>query len=495
MRARHRGWWMVPVLVACGLGAAAGDVPLVNAAKRSDAGLVALLLQHGADVHAATADGTTALHVAAYQDDLKVAALLIQRGADVTAANRYGVRPLSLAAATGDAPLIEMLLAAGADANTALPEGETALMTAARAGNAQAVDALLKHGADVNATERWKGQTALMWAAAQNNVGVVNALIAAGADVWARSKGGFSSFLFAVRGGHIDAARALLSAGADVNETALDGTSALVVAVLNGHFDTALALLDEGADPNADKQGWTALHQIAWVRRPNTGQNSPGPVPDGEVGSLALIRALARRGANLDARETKTPNDSYRSAMNRIGATPFLLAAKAVDVDMMKTLVELGADPLLATEDGTTPLMVAAGVGIYAVGDSPGNAEEADRAVKLCLELGGDATAVDANGETALHGAALRGANGAVKLLVEAGGRMDLKNKKGWTPLRIAEGVSYNGTTKRMLETAALLRELMTARGVPIDNSLNSGGVGYAKPPSPPKPKGPGGDR
>ena len=134
--------------------------------------------------------------------------------------------------------------------------------------------------------------------------------------------------------------------------------------------------------------------------------------------------------------------------------------------------------------------MVAAGVGLYAVGDSPGTAEEADRAVKVCLELGGDARA-DANGKTALHGAALRGANGAVKLLVDAGGRLDVKNKKGWTPLRIADGVSYNGTTKRMLHTAALLREIMTQKGVPIDDSLNSGGTAYVKPKAPVTPKRP----
>jgi len=481
------------LLLAASVSAAPADVPLVAAARQADAEMVASLLRRGADVNSASADGTTALHVAAYQDNVRIAAQLLQHGADAAAPNRYGVRPLSLAAQTGDARLIDMLLAAGADPNTTRGEGETALMDAARAGTIDAVGSLIGYGADVNAAERWKGQTALMWAAAENNSAAVAALVDAGANVSARSKGGFTAFLFAVRGGHIEAARALLAAGADVNETAPDGTSALVLAVLNGHFDAAAALLDQGADPNADKQGWTALHQISWVRRPNTGQNSPGPVPDGALGSLALIRVLARHGANLNARETKVPNDSYRSAMNRVGATPFLLAAKAVDVDMMKTLVELGADPLLATEDGTTPLMVAAGVGIYAVGDSPGTALEADRAVKLCLELGGDATAVDANGETALHGAALRGANGAVKLLVDAGARLDAKNKKGWTPLRIAEGVSYNGTTKRMLETAALLRQLMTERGVAIDTNLNSGGVGYAKPPAPPKPKRPGG--
>ncbi|HEY2906322.1 MAG TPA: ankyrin repeat domain-containing protein [Vicinamibacterales bacterium] len=481
---RQAGWWIAAAVAVCvcGLGAASDDAPLVDAVKQSDIERVSSLIAAGADVNAAMPDGTTALHIAAYFDELRIASLLIDRGASVKVVNRYGVAPLSLAASTGDAALVEKLLTAGADPNTALPAGETALMAAARAGGVDAAKLLLARGARVNATENWKGQTALMWAAARDHAAVVQALVAAGADVRARSKGGFSAFLFAARGGHIDAAKALLGAGADVNETAPDGTSALVVAVVNGHFELAKNLLEAGADPNADKQGWTALHQISWVRRPNTGQNSPGPVPDGTVSSLDLIRELAAYGADLDARETKEPKDSYRSAMNRIGATPFLLAAKAVDLDMMRVLVELGADPLLATEDGTTPLMVAGGVGIYAVGDSPGTADEADRAVAMCLELGGDATAVDANGETALHGAALRGANGAVKLLVDAGARLDLKNKKGWTPLRIADGVSYNGTTKRMLHTAALLREIMTERGVPIDESLSSGGVGYAKP-------------
>jgi len=134
--------------------------------------------------------------------------------------------------------------------------------------------------------------------------------------------------------------------------------------------------------------------------------------------------------------------------MNRVGATPFLLPAKAVDVEMMQFLVDL----------------------------------EADRAVKLCLDLGENPAAIDANGETARHGAVLRGANGAVRLLVDAGAQLDARNKKGWTPLRIAEGVSHNGTTKQMLHAAALLRELTTDRGVPIDENLGSGAVGYASP-------------
>jgi ankyrin repeat protein len=468
---------LLVVLAAVSAGAA-GET-LVDAARRGDAAAVARLLASGADPNQAERDGTTALHAAAYADALETAKALLAGGARPSIVNRYGVAPILLAASTGDESLVRALIDAGADVNTANRSGETVLMLAAREGSAAVVRELLSRGAAANAAEHWKDQTALMWAAARGNADAAAMLLSAGADVHARSKGGFTPLLFAVRGGHRTAADTLLDAGADVDETAPDGTSALVVAIVNGHFEVAKHLLDRGADPNAASQGWTALHQISWVRRPNTGQNSPGAVPDGTVDGLDQIRALAARGADLNARLRVEPKDSYRSAMNRVGATPFLLAAKAVDVEMMQLLVDLGADPLLTTEDGTTPLMVAAGVGIYAVGDSPGTADEADRAVKLCLAFGDDPTAVDANGETALHGAALRGANGAVRRLVDAGAQLDARNKKGWTPLRIAEGVSYNGTTKQMLHTAALLRELMTDRGVPIDENLSSGGVGY----------------
>jgi hypothetical protein len=103
------------------------------------------------------------------------------------------------------------------------------------------------------------------------------------------------------------------------------------------------------------------------------------------------------------------------------------------------------------------------------------------------LELGGNVNAVNDDGYTALHGAAHRGANAIVQLLVEKGARLDAKLtkngpmrggslawKEGWTPLTIAEGVFYAGTFKRQLETAALLRQLMAARGLSTDEQVVS---------------------
>ena len=469
----------VPVLALLSLGATASDSPLVDAVKASDAATVRALLQQEVDVGGTDIDGTTALHWAVHHDDPDIVDLLLAAGVDAAAANRYGATPLSLACENGNAAIIERLLQAGADPNTTMADGETALMTAARTGRPDALTVLLRYGAEVNAKERQRGQTALIWAASENNAAAAAVLSHAGARTDWRSTGGFTPLLFATRAGHIETTRVLLGAGADVNDTLPDGTSALALAIINAHYELAVVLLDAGADPNADRQGWTALHQVAYTRRPNVGLSNPGAVPTGTMSSLELADRLVAHGANLNARQWKERKLSRftddRNVLNRVGATPFLLAAKHADAGLMRALVAHGADPLLTNEDGTTPLMAAAGVGIWVVGESAGTNAEALEAVQLALELGGDVNAVDDYGYTALHGASHRSAVAIVQLLADEGATLDAKltktsvrrdgGKEGWTPLTIAEGVFYANTFKRSFETAALLRDLMERRG------------------------------
>jgi len=278
--------------------------------------------------------------------------------------------------------------------------------------------------------------------------------------------------LFAVRGGHFETTRALLTAGAPANETLPDGTSALHLAVMNAHYELAAFLLDRGADANASGPGWTPLHQLAWTRRPNIGQVNPPPVQTGAMDSLELAKVLFAHGADPNARQAKEPRDGNRNLLKRVGATPFILAAKGCDPDFMRLLVAQGAAPLLTTADGATPLMAAAGVGIYIAGESPGTDAEAVQALKAIVELSGgrhDVNAVDANGDTALHGGTYRGSAAVVQYLVELGGRLDVVNKKGWTPLNIADGVVYNAVFNSYPEAAALIRKLMRERGLPFE--------------------------
>jgi uncharacterized protein len=465
------GCLLASLLVATAVQASSVEVSLIDAIRNSDRAAVRELIRKRVDVNSAGVDGTTALHWASQMDDLETAELLIRSGANVKAANRYDVTPLSLACTNGNAAMIEILLRGGADPNSVLAEGETALMTAALTGKADAVRVLLTHGANVNAKERWRGQTALMWAAAEGNTEAVRALIEYRADVHARSNAGFTPFLFAVRGGHTAIVDVLLQAGVDINESLparnvrrapdappsnsaqnVTGANGLMLAIANAHFELAALLLDKGADPNSAGQGWTALHQITWLRKPGLGSNNPAPEGSGNMDSLELVRRLVAKGANLNARITRRPNPGTTD-LNMLGATPFLMAARTADAELMRLLVKFGADPLLPNEDNTTPLLVAAGVGTrYPQQEDPGTDSEVLEAVKLAVELGGDVNAVDKNGETVMHGVAYKLALSSIQFLVEKGARIEVwnkENKLGWTPLRIVQGIVQRDNNTR----------------------------------------------
>ena len=515
----RRRWFVVGVVVIAGvgsIGAAPNTDLLIDAVKSGNEAAVRTLLQNAADVNAPSADGTTPLHWAVHRNDLDLVDVLIHAGANVKATNRYGVAPVSLAAENGNAAIIAQLLAGGADPNTTLPGSETVLMTAARTGDVKVIDALIAHGADVSPTNP-RGQTPLMWAAAKNNAAAIRLLVERGADINARTAAdatdptvrhhpsfevppptGFSAFLFAVRAGNLDAVRALLEKGANLNDTLSDGQNSLVVALANAHWGIADFLLDHGADPSLAGAGWNALHQAIRIRRPNPMGGKPGPIPTGSVDSIEVVKKMIARGVDVNTRMTKNGmKDGQRNRLIRTGATAFLLAAKSADVEAMKVLLEAGADPTIPTVENVTPLMVAAGLYIYHVGEDGGSlTSDADvvvEAVKMCSEHGNDVNAVDAYGYTPLHGAAYRGLNSVVEHLVLQGAILDARTNlydlnrqtflapgeksdhldklgtRGWTPLAIANGLSYGDFYTDQPHTAELLRKLMRERGLPTE--------------------------
>jgi ankyrin repeat protein len=182
--------------------------------------------------------------------------------------------------------------------------------------------------------------------------------------------------------------------------------------------------------------------------------------------SLDLVQKLVAKGANINARMTKKA-DMGTTNLNNIDATPFFLACRTRDVELMQLFAKLGADPKLPNADYTTPLMAAAGVGTYSPGDDPGTEAEVLEAVKLAIQLGNDPNDVDDNGETAMHGAAYREIPSLVKLLAEKGAKAESynqPNKYGWTPLMIAEGVRRQNNIHSSPETAAALREVMAKK-------------------------------
>jgi len=420
-----------------------------------------------------SAEGTAALVWAATRNDLAMADLLLRAGADVKAANEFGATALYAAAAHADPAMTAKLLAAGADANTPLMSGETPLMEAAGRGNLATVRALLSNKANPNARESNGGQTALMWALSHRQSAVVEELVNRGADVHAGSKTGFTPLMFAAQTGDVDSARILLRAGAKPNDaqpkTAL---TPLMIASAMGHTEAVNLLLDNGANPNlVDANGYTSLHRV--VRDSDYGINLAG-----KDAILTVVKSLLKHGANPNARLSQDKEKAAEEIKNGAvaiegkrtavtvdeiilqGATPLFLAAEVNNLDVIKTLVDAGADPLIASERGTTPLMMAAGAGTDVQRErEPQERATAVETAKFLVEHGADVNAAGQYGWTALHAATYQGLNDVIAYLVSKGAKIDQKDEFGQTALSISLSVLTKDIGARRLQIPRRYRE------------------------------------
>ena len=491
-----------PLIAVAANSLPAADAQLADAVMRGDQGEIHSLLRDRASINLPQPDGTVALHWAARRDDIATAEALIEAGADVNVANRYGVTPISLAATNGSAAMLGKLLDAGADPNSMNRGGETALMTAARTGKIEAVKLLLDRGAAVNAKDAVHGQTALMWAVIENHPGVVELLLARGTGINAHTNvtitkgeyvparpaaasgngiirqralptpnGGMTPLLFAIRDGNAAMMRLLLDRGADINESSGNHTSPLIIALLNGQVGLATELLNRGADPNAaDDYHRAALFAAIDLR--NFNHEKYGDLPTDGRDPLELIKILLKKGANPNLRTDTVPVHGLMqfdaSWVNFDGETPFVRAALSGDIEIMRLLLESGADANIATTQGTTALMAAAGIN-WIPGQTYSHSE-ADymEAVKLCLDRGAPVNASNSLGLTAMHGAANRGWESVIQILADHGAKLDAKDKEGRTPMIFAQGIFLAVRPPvAKPEAIALLQRLMRGTGLP----------------------------
>jgi ankyrin repeat protein len=492
---------MILLLSVTNIAMAAGpDLRLVNAAAQQDKAAVRALLKLRVDVNTPRADGSTALLWASHWDDIETVDVLLRAGANVNAADDHGVTPLAQACENADPALVEKLLTAGASANAGQTSGLTPLMIGAHTGNQVVVKTLLAHGANVNAMATQTKATALMWAVADRHTDIARLLIEGRADVHASSKKGFTPLLFAAVNGDVEMAKILLAAGVGVNEIGVDGDPALPISIISGQDGFALFLLEYGADPNAAIGGVRALHAAAgsvapwlsdWNRKYGGGAVGGGGSGMGLSASrrLTLVKALLARGADPNARITtsamifgslgfpkKGAFEPYSCGTGDLrGATPLWVASgdggggfvggvrHESSVEIVRVLLAAGADQHLTTDDGTTPFMVAAGLGGATYmprkprGDRSPGAEEM---VKVLLEAGADINAVNEADFTALHGAAFRGLNEVVQFLVEHGANINARDYKGRTPFRLAQGSKQTFQFQEWPETAELFKAL-----------------------------------
>jgi ankyrin repeat protein len=457
------------ILAASGCAGLAGAAEttnsrLVESARRQDQNGVRALLSQNADVNARSSDGSTALLWSVHWNDFETAGLLLGAGADANAANDFHVTPLSEACTNRNPALVRQLLKSGANPNTAIATGETPLMTCAKSGAADAVRMLIEYGAAVNAQEPAANQTALMWAAAERHPDVVEALIEAHADLKAHTRQGFTALHFAARVGDLESVKLLLAAGVDVNlltqtEGGLNritnqlgiaktvgtiGYTPLLVAVVRSQVAVALFLLDHGADPNIDAAGYTPLHWASskwesFTANPVYGfEDAMSGIPDRQA-KLRLIKALLAHGANGNARMTKPQPTFAGGYLDSVGATPFVLAASANDLEMMRLLLDAGADPKILTATNASAIMAAAGLN-HSIGEDTVTEAQALETVKFLLDLGVEPRGETTFGENALFGPAYRGWNQLLAQLIDLGVNVNAVSKAGVTPWLAASG-------------------------------------------------------
>jgi ankyrin repeat protein len=434
----------------------ADGASLLDAAQSNDIDSAMMSIDQGVGVNTTSPDGATALHWAAHWGATDLAERLLSAGALVDASNELGITPISIACRNGSEAMVDLLLKAKADAKGSEPSGETVLMSCARTGSLGAVEQLLAAGAEPNSAEVDSGQTALMWATAGGHWEIVDLLIGAGADVNASSSGKFTPLMFAARTGDLKSAELLLDAGAEVNVATEDGLSPLLIAsasldAITGsdyrlvieesqHEILGALLLDRGADvTQSDQYGMTALHYAVEMNKPS------------------LLRALLKRDADPNAQLTQGlpfRRGDYVGREAYDGASPFWLAARLGNVEMMRELLDAGADPELRQAWGVTPTMVAAGV--TQTDSRIANEEKLIQALELLvLEIKTDIHSVDRSGQTAVHGAANVSGNEIIKFLVAEGADPEAVDSRGRTPHDVAMR-----TLRPRPITAALLREL-----------------------------------
>jgi ankyrin repeat protein len=173
------------------------------------------------------------------------------------------------------------------------------------------------------------------------------------------------------------------------------------------------------------------------------------------VSHLDIAKLLVEKGADVNARYTKTipPRQAQGNINVAPGSTALYRAVRAIDLASVKLLVDAGANPSLGLTDGSTPLMAAAGLGAPRGGDEEvteaGDRNDPVDVMKLLVDKGADVNAVNDQGMTPMHYAVQRGVDRVIEYLAGKGARFDVKNKQGRTPADLARG-----------RTAALVKQL-----------------------------------
>ncbi|KAK3542269.1 hypothetical protein QTP86_021992 [Hemibagrus guttatus] len=259
--------------------------PLLLAIELSNLEVFKVLVSNKAQLEKRLPNQMSALHLAIQSGSMPITEILLDMGMDPNIIGAKEQMPLHLSAIHNQPALMALLLQNGAQINAVTQEGFTALHLASQSGHKEAVAQLLEGKADVHAQDR-QARTALHWAAAQGDVGIVKLLLFAGSNADAVEKDRKTPLHLAAIAGHAQTVSTLLTAKAKVAAKDMDGCTALHYAAKNGHIRAATALLTFSQNKNVNERNiWrrTPLHLAA------------------EYGKERVIGLLLERQAKINA--------------------------------------------------------------------------------------------------------------------------------------------------------------------------------------------------
>ncbi len=418
-----------------------GDVPLFDAINWSDPEIVRLLVEAGVDVSAAESfGGNTPLHEAVAQGNGEIVKVLVAAGADVNAEGFMGQTPLSLAAEEGATEIMRILLRPGLDAGKSADAedkeaastpsiGSGALFTAIENDDVEMVRLLVEAGADVNAAEGFGGNTPLHEAVEKGDAEIVKILVAAGADVEAEGFMSRTPLSLAAEEGATEIMQILLGPGPEAGTSADGedkeaasapsiGSGALFTAIENGNVALVRLLVEAGADVNAAEGfgGNTPLHEAV------------------EQGDAEIVKILVAAGADVEA----------EGFMRR---TPLSLAAEEGATEIMQILLGPGPEADTSADGEDKEAASVPSMGSEALFTAIENDDV--EMVRVLVEAGADVNAAEGfGGNTPLHEAVEKGDAEIVKILVAAGADVEAEGFMSRTPLSLA---AEEGATEIML--------------------------------------------